>query len=677
MTNNTHIIILFFLFSTLEMYCPVSASDINQNKTLKVGVYQNRPKIFVNQNGEPDGIFIDILKEIALKENLKFEYVISDWSVLLNMLSSGEIDILPDMAYTAKRDSMFNFNHLSVINTWLEVFTTRINNIQSLNELQGKRIGLLKDSYQEQLLTIDIKRRFNLNYDIVTFKDYESTTNALINNDVDLIVADRFFYFSADFNSELIPTGIVFQPNELYFGFNNNVAADVLIKFDHNIAMLKNNPESVFFTSLHKWLDTKDHKHGIPIQIKWLIFFISIFSILALVFIFVLRRSVNVKTKELMAAKLKAEESDHLKTVFLQNISHEIRTPMNGILGFIDLLDNDELIETDRKKYLDIVKKSGNRLLYTINDVIEISKIESNQIILHMSHVHLEQFMSGLLRFFDNQAADKNLTLFLDNIPSDNSILIETDKSLLEKIFINLIKNAIKFTTTGSINFGYKIKEDMLNFYVNDTGCGIPENRQSAIYDRFVQSDLDITRAHEGSGLGLAISRAYVEMMGGKIWVESEIDKGSTFYFTTPYKPVNTAENKYAEKPETFDSLSKPLNILVAEDDEISFLYLENLLLHKNIHIFRASDGLETLKKLDSIPDINILLLDIRMPGLSGIEVAQRVRKNNRSIPIIAQTAYAFTEERIKIQKAGFNDIISKPINKNELIKTILKHTNC
>lgn len=377
-----------------------------------------------------------------------------------------------------------------------------------------------------------------------------------------------------------------------------------------------------------------------------------------------------------MAAKIKAEESDHLKTVFLQNISHEIRTPMNGILGFIDLLDNQDLIETDRKKYLDIVKKSGNRLLHTINDVIEISKIESNQIILHKSEVYLEQFMSGLLRFFTNQAAEKNLALTLDNNLTDNSVLIETDKSLLEKIFINLIKNAIKFTTTGSINLGYKIKKDMLEFYVKDTGCGIPANRQNAIYDRFVQSDLDITRSHEGSGIGLAISKAYVEMLGGNIWVESEVNKGSTFYFTIPFKPVNQSETKPAENHSTLDSLTRPLNILIAEDDEISFLYLENLLLHKNISITRACDGLEVLEKLKSRPAFDILLLDIRMPGLSGIEVTQKIRKNNRSLPIIAQTAYAFTEERIKIQKAGFNDIISKPINKNELIKTILKYAN-
>jgi CheY-like chemotaxis protein len=348
---------------------------------------------------------------------------------------------------------------------------------------------------------------------------------------------------------------------------------------------------------------------------------------------------------------------------------------MNGILGFIDLLDNEDLMETDRKKYLDIVKKSGNRLLSTINDVIEISKIESNQIILHKSEVYLEQFMSGLLHFFSSQATEKNLTLTLDNNLTDNSLLIETDKSLLEKVCINLIKNAIKFTNTGSINFGYNIKDDMLEFHVKDTGCGIPENRQNAIYDRFVQSDLDITRSHEGSGIGLAISKAYVEMLGGKIWVESEVGNGSTFYFTTPFKPIGQTENT-EQNQLSFDSLTKPLHILVAEDDEISFLYLENLLLHKNIHITRANDGLEALEKLNSNPDIDLLLLDIRMPGISGIEAAQRIRKSNRTIPLIAQTAYAFTEERIKIQKAGFNHILSKPINRNELIKTILKYVN-
>ncbi|MDD4489354.1 MAG: transporter substrate-binding domain-containing protein [Paludibacter sp.] len=669
-------ILCCFLLLYILIY-PSSAQQKFRNTSLKVGVYQNHPKIFINDAGQPDGIFIDVLKEIATKGKFKLNYVYGDWPVLFNMLSNGEIDILPDMAYTPKRDSLFNFNHLSVINTWIEIYTTQDNSIHSLNEIQGKRIGLLKDSYQEELLTTHIKKKFNLTYDIFHYNDYESTKNALINNDVDMIVVDRFFYFSAKFDPDVTPTGIVFQPNELYFGFNKHIDPALLSFFDHMIAQLKNNPKSTYFISLQKWLDINQHEHGIPLYLKWVIVIISIITTLAFCFIVILRKTVKAKTKELMVAKVKAEESDHLKTVFLQNISHEIRTPMNGILGFIDLLDNDDLIEIDRKKYLDIVKKSGNRLLHTINDVIEISKIESNQIILHKSEVHLEQFMLGLFRFFNNQAAEKKITLSMDTPLTDNYVLIETDKSLLEKILINLLKNAIKFTTTGSINFGFKIKDDMLEFYVKDTGCGIPVNRQNAIYDRFVQSDLDITRAHEGSGLGLAISKAYIEMLGGKIWVESEINKGSTFYFTTPYKPVKQQERKSENNPVSFDSLSKPLNILIAEDDEISFLYLENLLLHKNIHTIRACDGLETLEKLNSItPDIDILLLDIRMPGISGIEVAQKIRKNNDSIPIIAQTAYAFAEERIKIQKAGFNDIISKPINKHELIKTILKYAN-
>lgn len=668
--------LLISLLLKLTMFYPVSAREINQDKSLRVGVYHNKPKIFINETGQPDGIFIDILKEIAEKENYHLEFVYNDWPVLLNMLSTGEIDILPDMAYTSKRDSLFNFNNLSLLNTWLEVFAKQSNSIQSINELQGKRIGLLKDSYQEELLKIKIKNKFNLIYEVIAFKDYKTTKDALLNNEVDLIVADRFFYFSDEFDQGIIPTGIVFQPNELYFGFSNDIASHILTQFDHQIAKLKNNPESVFFITLHKWLDIHQHEHGIPLPIKWLLAVMSIVALLALAFIYSLRQSVKIKTKELLTAKIRAEESDHLKTVFLQNISHEIRTPMNGILGFIDLLDNHDLMETDRKKYLDIVKKSGNRLLNTINDVIEISKIESNQIILHKSEVYLEQFMTGLLHFFSNQATEKNLTLTLDNQLTDNSLLIETDKSLLEKVCINLIKNAIKFTTTGSINFGYKIKEDMLEFYVKDTGCGIPANRQNAIYDRFVQSDLDITRSHEGSGIGLAISKAYVEMLGGKIWVESEVDKGSTFYFTTPFKPIGQVEKTTEHNQLTFDSLTRPLNILVAEDDEISFLYLENLLLHKNIHITRANDGLEALEKLNSIPDIDLLLLDIRMPGISGIEAAQRIRKSNRTIPLIAQTAYAFTEERVKIQKAGFNDILSKPINRNELIKTILKYVN-
>jgi len=242
---------------------------------------------------------------------------------------------------------------------------------------------------------------------------------------------------------------------------------------------------------------------------------------------------INEKLHE---AKEKAEESDRLKTVFLQNISHEIRTPMNGILGFLDLLNDDHLLENDKKAYIEVVNKSGNRLLSTINDVIEISRIESCQISLNISAVNINETMAYLHQFFKKQADAKKLKLIFSEVTPSAELIIKTDRSLLEGILMNLIKNAIKFTTEGWIEFGCYPENKDLIFYVKDTGCGIPADRYDAIFERFVQSDISMTRSHEGSGLGLAIVKSYIELLNGKIWLESEIDKGSTFYFSIPNK---------------------------------------------------------------------------------------------------------------------------------------------
>lgn len=242
----------------------------------------------------------------------------------------------------------------------------------------------------------------------------------------------------------------------------------------------------------------------------------------------------KLMNEKLIAAKEKAEESDRLKTVFLQNISHEIRTPMNGILGFLDLLNDENLLEEDRKTYIDIINKSGKRLLTTINDVIEISRIESGQVRLNITKVNIHEMMSDLYSFFINQSNEKKLKLILAETTSSKNLILETDRPVLEGILINLLKNAIKFTTEGYVEFGYYSDNEHLNFYVKDTGCGIPAERQKAVFERFVQSDLSITRAYEGSGLGLSIAKSYIELLKGKIWVESEINKGSTFYFSLP-----------------------------------------------------------------------------------------------------------------------------------------------
>ncbi|NOR87104.1 MAG: PAS domain S-box protein, partial [Bacteroidales bacterium] len=243
---------------------------------------------------------------------------------------------------------------------------------------------------------------------------------------------------------------------------------------------------------------------------------------------------------EIMKALEKAKESDRLKTAFLSNMSHEIRTPMNGILGFSNLLKEPDLTGDEQKKYIEIIERSGNRMLNTINDIIDISKVESGQMEVAISEVNVNQQLDYLHIFFAPEAENKDIQLnYVTGLPLEES-LIKTDREKLYSILTNLIKNAVKYTHEGRIEFGYVLRDsNKLEFYVKDTGIGIPKDRQKAIFDRFVQADIEDAQVYEGSGLGLAISAAYVEMLGGKLWVDSVEKKGSTFYFTLPYQIEN------------------------------------------------------------------------------------------------------------------------------------------
>lgn len=253
-----------------------------------------------------------------------------------------------------------------------------------------------------------------------------------------------------------------------------------------------------------------------------------------------LENLVQERTVDLTAAKEKAEESDRLKSAFLANMSHEIRTPMNGILGFTSLL-KDELVEEKNLEFISIIEQSGERLLNVINDVIDISKIEAGLVRLLDLETNVNSQLDYIYSFFKLEAEKKGLQFYCEKTLSNQEATIKTDKIKLEAVLINLVKNTIKYTDSGSISLGYNLKNidrnSQLEFFVKDTGIGIPHDRQRAIFDRFVQADIGDTRAFEGAGLGLSISKAYIEMMGGEIWVESEEGKGSVFYFTIPYNP--------------------------------------------------------------------------------------------------------------------------------------------
>ncbi len=371
---------------------------------------------------------------------------------------------------------------------------------------------------------------------------------------------------------------------------------------------------------------------------------------------------------ELTKQKEKAEESNRLKTAFLANMSHEIRTPMNGILGFANLLKEPGLKGETQQEYIRIMEKSGLRMLNIINNIVDISRIEAGLMELRMVESDVNEQLDFLFAFFEKECEAKGLKLIYHSLYQKKGTIINTDREKLYAILTNLIKNAVKYTPAGSIEFGYQIRKNgsaKLEFYVKDTGIGIPKNRQEAIFERFVQADIEDSHVLEGAGLGLSISKAYVEMLGGKMWVESEENAGSTFYFTLPYvekervQPISIPEIIKTANP------SKSLKILIVEDDEISEQLIRIGIKNFGGEILLATNGLQAIEVCHDNPDIDLVMMDIKLPLLDGFEATRRIRQFNKNLVIIAQTAYGLHGDKEKALAAGCTDYYSKPLDKN------------
>ena len=395
-------------------------------------------------------------------------------------------------------------------------------------------------------------------------------------------------------------------------------------------------------------------------------------------------RKIN---QELQKAKEHAEESDHLKTAFLANMSHEIRTPMNSILGFSDLLKESKLTIEKQHQYIDVIENSGKRMLNIINDIITISEIETGIIEINNSEFNINEQIESIYALFKKEIAQKGIDFSYKNALADNEAMIRTDGEKLYAILLNLVKNAIKFTNHGAIEFGYKLMKDSesveLEFFVKDTGGGICEEKMELIFERFRQGSELLTRNYEGAGLGLSISKAFVEMLGGKIWVESEEEnlhngkKGSTiFYFTIPYhiKPNKKTDMSHVTSETGKLHQAKSLKILIVEDDVVSESMLEIMIEDYCKAPLIAKNGIEAVQFCKDNPDIDFVLMDIKMPDLDGYEATKQIRSFNKDLIIFAQTAYALPGDREKAIAAGCNDYISKPYSQAELTGLIEKY---
>jgi PAS domain S-box-containing protein len=938
-------------------------SNIAIAKSVRVGIYQNSPKVFLNDEGKPQGIFIDIIEEIARNEQWELQYVFGTWTDNLKYLDNSEIDILLDVSYSHERAERFTLSKIFVIDDWLEVFTLKELPIKSVFDLEGKRVSVVESSIQHDYMQHDVKELFNLNYILIAYSDYPTAIQSLKNGNTDVFVASRFFYFSDLRDKDVWPTSIILRPAEVYFAFPKNGDKDLMAAIDRNMIKMKNNPRSVYYRSINNWLGVYS-KYTIPDYLKWLLAIAIALLFVLILFTYLLRLRVKAKTNdlteknqelealnnqlqalllehklsqdelmkfqfmvenarqevylitfkgklvyvnkavgnslgytyqeminggvnlfdpsygstyhehfstlkkqelpafetnhftkdgrklikkvktfylrignqeyicgfaeditelkkaekalldsqqlfktlaqmapvgifrtradgyttyvnprwceisgisfvqalgdgwinavhpddrdlvinnwkvlsgqgvkseaeyrflkpngditwvlgdaipnivdgeiseyigtitditerknvelllkekadeieaqneeyrrlniELQKAKLKAEESDRLKTSFLANMSHEIRTPMNAICGFSKLLSHYNVDDQKRDSYIDIINSNAQQLLGIINDIVDISKIESGLITLTQSKFSINIMLDDLMNTFAIVLDSKKIDLFCKKGLPDNSCQIVSDEIKLQQIITNLLSNSVKFTQKGYIEYGYELAGNNLVFFVRDTGIGIPSDAIDIIFERFRQVEDATMDSRKGTGLGLPISKAYVELLGGKMWVESEEGKGSTFSFTIPYSSTNREQ----QVSENFSNKTYSLTnktILIAEDDEHNLYFLSEILNEIGANIISVTNGVDAVEICKQNDSIDIVLMDIKLPKINGLDATKEIKKFRKKLPIIAQTAYAFSVDADRAIESGCDAYLSKPIDSAELIKTIAK----
>jgi Osmosensitive K+ channel histidine kinase len=375
---------------------------------------------------------------------------------------------------------------------------------------------------------------------------------------------------------------------------------------------------------------------------------------------------------KLRHAEQKAIDSDRLKTAFLQNISHEIRTPMNSIVGFSELLKDKNTSDIEKTEYLELIGKSSDQLLNIVNEVLDISLIETGNISVAKKRVNLNNLIDEIYLLYESLI---KVDISFSSVKglADPLSLILTDAIKVRQTLNNLLNNAIKFTDYGQIKFGYNLVNNELEFFVEDSGIGINPDFHRDIFDRFRKVGPENIKIYEGVGLGLAICKGNIDLLKGRIWLESEAGTGSKFFFAIPYEPVWEDETIKIKKTESIKNIDE-LTILVAEDDEINYLYIKEIFRGTGARLIHAVNGKEAVEICQNNNNIDIVLIDIKMPVMNGYEAIKRIREFRPDLPIIAQTAFALSNEMLKAFNAGSNDYISKPYKKEQLLAMVSKY---
>lgn len=522
----------------------------SESKVLKVGVYENEPKIFTSVSGKPEGIFIDIIESIAAEEGWKLQYIKGTWEEGLDRLAKNEIDLMPDVAYTSERDKLYSFHKVPVLSSWSQVFARKGSGIKSILDLSSKRIAVLSGSIQQTSFE-GLAMGFDLKFTITPYPSFDEAFQAVIAGKADAVITNNLYGVTHARRVGLEDTAVVFNPSTLFFAAPKYSNRELLMTLDKHLTVLKANPKSLYYASISRWTSEKV-KFSIPLWIKAMAAIVFAVLSFSIVVVFIFKRQVKLRTRELREANHemenrivertwaleeameKAKDADRLKSAFLAIMSHELRTPLNSIIGFTGILLQELAgpLNEEQKKQLRMVQNSSRHLLSLINDVLDISKIEAGQLDLSYSLFDINQSIEKVIKTFYPLAEKKDIELQFE--PSNTINKVYSDQRRIEQIILNLLSNAVKFTESGYVKITAEIEGGFCFISIIDTGIGMKEEELERLFIPFCQIDSGLTRKYEGTGLGLSICKKLIELLHGTITVTSDIGKGSIFTISFP-----------------------------------------------------------------------------------------------------------------------------------------------